>query len=149
MSLPLFDIPMQKGAGIETGRPVDAGDAHLRSRASSDHAVEAPPQGLSRSATDGVRRALGSEIPLQFADGSAIRRTVIHRYGAFLHLQRCPSPPCACAATHPPREFRVLELQDGRVLDEFLDTGERVKSRFSREEVEQGLREKKFREVPA
>lgn len=137
MNLPLFDNPMQKGAGIETSRPVDAGDAHHRVRASTDHAVETPPQGSSRSAADGVRRAGGSEIP-HFADGSSILRIVTHRYGPFLYL---------LDGGFEPREYRVVVFEDGRVFDEFLDTKERVKSRFSREEVEQGIEAEKFREV--
>ena len=136
MSLPLFEIPMQKGAGIEIGRPVDAGDAHSSVRASSDYAVEAPPQGSSRSAADDVRRARGSEIP-QFEDGSALNRIFTHRYGTFLHLRHEAEP----------REYRVIELVDGRLFDEFLDDGERRVSRFSHDELEQGLREVKFREV--
>lgn len=132
MNLPLFDIPMQNGAG-QTGRPVDAGDANQELRASSDHEVIAPPQGFSRSDTDGVRRAQGSEIP-----PSSIERVITHRYGTFLHLRE---------GGLAPREFRVVELHDGRLFDEYLDDGQREPSRLSHTEIKQGLREQKFREV--
>ena len=73
----------------------------------------------------------------RFADGTSVLRIVTHHYGTFLHLREGQEP----------REYVLLVLQDGRVLQEFTDTKERVKSRFSRDEVEQGIREKKFREV--
>jgi hypothetical protein len=199
MNLPLFDIPMQKGAGTTTSRPVDAGDAHSELRASSDHAVIAPPQGLSRSATDGVRRASGGETPRfdvfqdaavlgrdrtqsgtnthgktgnlrsqeptgerpdtssrttrELANGqdadaqpphpqphqTDVQRVITHRYGTFLHLRE---------GGLPPREFRVVELHDGRLFDEYLDIGQRETSRFSARDLEHGLTTAKFREVP-
>jgi hypothetical protein len=108
-NLSLFDIQMQKGAG-ETGRPVDAGDAHQPVRASSDHAVDAE-RASSRSAADGVRRAPGSEIPLK------IVRIITAKGGAFRELGRddegtvCPTG----------REFFLIELEDGTILREFSD----------------------------
>lgn len=112
MNLSLFDFaPMQKGAGETTGRPVDAGDAHHPVRASSDHAVDAPPQECSGSVTDGVRRAGGSEIPPD------VLRIVQHKAGPFRQLRD---------GQLTGREYRFVELHEHSLWIEFTDNGERI-----------------------
>ncbi len=106
----LFDPPMHKGAG-ETGRPVDAGDAHHPVRASSDHAVDAE-RASSGSATDGVRRACGGQIPLS----PDVLRAVQHKTGRFIEVRE--GGPTG-------RKFRFVELQDHSIWYVF-DDGSRV-----------------------
>jgi hypothetical protein len=105
---------MQKGAGIETGRPVDAGDAHSSVRASSDHAVETSPQGSSRSVANDVRRARGSEIPLFDPD---VLRIIEPKAGPHIEVRN---------GERTGREYQILELQDGRFVWRYTDNGERV-----------------------
>jgi hypothetical protein len=141
----LFDLqpitPMQKGAG-SAGRPVDAGDAHLRSRASTDHAVIPPPQevsgerqGIGATDADGVRRARGSEIPLS----PDVLRRIEHKRGPFRWL----------VDTDPnhPREHYVVQLRDGSYLVEMIDNGERVPLNWPEDTIEANLRKGIWREV--
>lgn len=113
---------MQKGAGA-TGRPVDAGDAQQGSRASSDHAVIPPPQGVSgecqnigATVANGVRRARGSEIP-HFEIDPDVRRVIQHKAGPLLEL--VDGKPTG-------REFQILELRDGSYVQRFTDDGSRA-----------------------
>lgn len=107
LNLSLFDqpvTPIQKGAGTETGRPVDAGDAHSQLRASSDHAVDAECAS-SRSDANGVRRASGSQIPQHF-----VIRTITHKSGGFRELRKDAEGKVIGVTG---REFRILETPTG------------------------------------
>ncbi len=124
-----FDSPMHKGAG-ETGRPVDAGDAHHPVRASSDHAVDAE-RASSGSVADGVRRACGSQIPL---------RIVQHKTRPFRELK---------GGQLTGRSFRFVELQDHSIWYVF-DDGSRVPApALIVLQIEDGLRNGMYVEVTA
>lgn len=147
MTLPLFDIPMQRTDVLEdaavlgrkgnhSGANTDGQTGNRRSQEPSGARPDTRTRTKEVKANDGQKA--DARPPHLQARPSDVERVFIHRYGYLLHLQ---------AEGKPPREYRVVMLHDGRLFDEFIDNGERSASRFSMNEITRAVEEGKFREV--